>query len=93
MKEKVVNLGEDFIISVESNPTTGFSWQTSFNEAILKLKDKKFEPTTNAIGSGGREKFTFTPLKCGESILILEYKRPWETKVAEKREIYIKIQK
>ena len=93
MKKMTIILGEDFVLSFNSNPTTGFSWEPKFDENYLKLKNKTFEPSTSAMGSGGREEFTFTSLKCGEVVLILHYKRPWEKIIAEKSEILIKIQK
>jgi inhibitor of cysteine peptidase len=87
-----VSLNNDFILSLESNPTTGYHWEATFSSAFLELKRRDFEVSdTGSIGKGGIEKFTFLPIKTGETEIIMIYKRPWESKPADERSFRIVI--
>lgn len=87
-----VSINRDFILSLESNPTTGYRWEATFNSAFLELKRKDFEASDSvSIGKGGIEKFTFLPIKTGETEIIMIYKRPWESKPADERSFRIVI--
>jgi len=60
---KVKN-GEEFTISLDSNPSTGYSW-TMCNYApsgVIQLKEHKYEAaqeTTGKVGVPGKEQFIF----------------------------------
>ena len=81
-----VSLNNDFTLSLESNPTTGYSWEPTFDSTFLSLKRRDFEASdSRSIGTGGIEKFTFVPIKTGETEIIMIYKRPWESKSADEK--------
>ena len=67
-----------FEITLDSNPTTGYSWQAEYDETYLELVDRTFEPSSDAIGAGGSETLVFKALRNGDTTVTLEYKRPWE---------------
>lgn len=79
--------GESVSISLESNPTTGYSWQVvAIDESLLEMvgepeyqSDRKGGPLI--VGAGGTERFTFKALSPGEATLTLGYARPWEADV------------
>jgi inhibitor of cysteine peptidase len=85
-----VEAGLDFAIILESNPTTGYSWQLAepLDEDIVELVSSEFEKKTPAEGEGeivgapGEEVWTFEAIGEGETEIKLEYVRPWETDVA-----------
>ncbi len=89
------NVNEEFVIALDSNPTTGYSWQESYNQSFLKLVDKKYEQSPGSegtVGSGGTEYFRFKALKAGETKITIGYSRPWESKPpAEMKVFTIKI--
>ena len=67
-------------LTLDSNPTTGFSWQVEQSEELFRVEsiyteDRTGEPVT---GSGGTETITLTPLKAGKTEVTLTYARPWE---------------
>ena len=67
-------------LTLDSNPTTGFSWQVEQSEELFLVEsvyteDRTDEPVT---GSGGTETITLTPLKAGKTEVTLTYARPWE---------------
>lgn len=77
-------VGELLIITLESNPNTGFRWELSepINESLLALIDSRYEPGGNAeqsmVGTGGNEVWTFEALTNGVAKISMEYSRPWE---------------
>lgn len=83
------SLNKPFSISVPSNPSTGYSWDASFNSSFLLLKRKRFRRDLSKpermVGVGGITTFVFVPIKEGETTLTLRYRRPWENQTSEKR--------
>jgi len=77
-KRILVKVGESFSLSLRSNPSTGYSWEATFDENCLKFEDRSFNPDSSLIGSGGNERFTFRPLRTGKIELVMRYGRPWE---------------
>ena len=81
---QTINTGtnQEFIIALDSNPTTGYSWQESYDERVLELVGKSYEMGEEAkqgvVGTGGVEYFQFKVLKAGKTEITLVYKRPWE---------------
>lgn len=74
-----VEAGQTFGFSLESNPTTGYSWQVQFDSEFLKLVESVFvEGTSGLIGAPGHESFKFLALKEGQVDIKMIYKRSWE---------------
>jgi inhibitor of cysteine peptidase len=74
-------VGEQFAIYLDSNPTTGYKWEASFDQAALKLVKNEYkqnEAKPGMVGVGGIEQFMFQTLKAGDTQIKLTYKRPWE---------------
>ncbi len=81
-----VNVGEQFMIYLDSNPTTGYKWEASFDQTSLKLVKSEFKQDTSKpgmVGVGGKEQFVFQGLKAGDTQIKLTYKRPWEQQSAD----------
>jgi len=76
-----VTVGEEFVISLDSNPTTGYSWEvTSSLPAWLELIGSEYIPTsTDPPGSGGTEEWTFRANDAGTATVTFEYRQPWAT--------------
>ena len=76
-----VKVGAEFVIAQESNPSTGYSWQPTYEMSELQLVERTFqqrEGTGGTVGAGGTESFRFRALKGGSARLTLVYKRSWE---------------
>jgi inhibitor of cysteine peptidase len=88
-----VGVGEDFKISLESNPTTGYSWTADFNESILKLKEEKDYANSKPrlVGAGGRKLFTFEALLPRDTKVTMSYQRPWESESILEESFLIRI--
>ena len=70
-------VGETFIITLKSNPTTGYQWQItgSLSPAVVKVSNvyvpNKASSTT--VGSGGVENWTFKAVSAGDALIQMEY--------------------
>jgi len=78
-----VERGKEFVITLDANPTTGHSWDASFDQEHLAMVRQEYRATSDRIGGGGKAIFTFRPVKQGRASLVLRYKRPWEREVVK----------
>lgn len=91
--EMNVSLGKEFTIDVVSNPIVGYKWEVKFNESFLKLKERIYEPySKEIIEEGGNEKFTFIPLKTGETNITMRYGISWDYDILLEKIYHITIQ-
>ena len=87
-----VSINDTFDITLDSNPTTGYSWQADYDEAYLVLVDRTFEPSSDAVGAGGVEIFTFRALKDGETKVTMVYKKAWKATSLKSQVFEVKIE-
>jgi inhibitor of cysteine peptidase len=81
--EVSVKVGEQLVVELPSNPTTGFSWTVADGGPLTQVGEAEYatEAAPDVVGAGGTETFTFDAKKAGSGTLTLEYRRPWETGV------------
>jgi len=90
--EILVKVNEEFKIPLDSNPSTGYKWEASFDDGFLKLKADRFNrPAKALIGAGGTQTFVFLPVKQGETKIRFVYKRHWEKTNAREKTFRIHI--
>ena len=72
--------GQILVVSLESNPTTGYRWEVSGSTepALRQVGEAEFEARSDLIGAPGVETFRFEAAGAGEMTLTLAYHRPWE---------------
>ena len=78
-----VRKGQVLVVTLESNPTTGFRWEVAgATEGILKQKGESVylqgNPENDLLGSGGTETFRFDVVGTGEATLKMIYHRSFE---------------
>jgi len=77
-----LEVGQLLVVTLESNPTTGFRWEVAeLDEGILKQTgEAEFVPESEEPipGMGGIEIFRFEAAAQGEVMLKMVYLRPWE---------------
>jgi inhibitor of cysteine peptidase len=79
-----VDAGQILVLTLESNPTTGFRWEVvGEKEAVLQSTgDAEFKLASELDppppGTGGVEVFRFEAVEAGETLIELVYHRPWE---------------
>ena len=84
-----VEVGQEFTITLESNPTTGYQWQLAkpLDEGILKFIGSEYKaPETELLGAGGKEVWTFKAVNRGIAEISLKYVRLWEKDVPPAKE-------
>ena len=83
--------GSSLKVVLNSNRTTGFTWELTQNDNTIlqKLNNTYENPKTDSgaplVGAGGSEIWNFKALKKGTNTLKMEYNQPWNggTKGAE----------
>jgi len=79
-----LELGKLLVVTLESNPSTGYGWEpVENNESVLKqFGQVEFKPSDTGdspmVGAGGWEIFRFKAVSAGQATLELVYRRPWE---------------
>ena len=78
-----VDYGDTVVITLGSNPTTGFTWPDIVqigDEEILRQTSHEFisPEQTGTVGSAGKDTWTFKTLKKGTSSIAMEYSQPWD---------------
>ena len=80
-----VEVDQILVISLESNPTTGFGWELiEIEDPILQsMGDAEFQPSESkeVVDAGGTEIFRIKVVGTGQTILTLVYRRSWEEDV------------
>ncbi|MDC0035125.1 protease inhibitor I42 family protein [Chloroflexi bacterium] len=75
-------LGDSLLVTLCSNPTTGFQWrdyvEISDENILNQTSHDFFPPGKTILGSSGLEQWTLNSLKKGTSVVVWEYSRPWE---------------
>ena len=91
----VIKVGGRIIVELESNPSTGFTWEASaLDTSVLKqLGPAEYKPagSTPMPGSGGTQILRFEAAAPGTTTLTLIYHRPFETNVPPAKTYTIKV--
>jgi inhibitor of cysteine peptidase len=73
------------VVTLCSNPTTGFEWEPAeiSDQTVLEEKNHEFVSpdeikTEPRVGAAGQEVWTFKALKAGTTTISMAYSRPWE---------------
>jgi inhibitor of cysteine peptidase len=82
-KTAEVKVGQRIIVYLAGNITTGYSWvrKDTRNDVIKPdgpIEYKNDIHTPHLAGSGGFFVAKYQAVRTGETIMILEYRRPWE---------------
>jgi len=93
-RQVVLKKGQTVAISLEANPTTGYTWELA--ECDQSVIVRQVEPSYAAsrptrAGSGGLESWRFRAKAKGETEVLLVYRRPWEEKDEPERTFGIRV--
>ena len=80
-----LQVGQQFILRLPSNPTTGFRWDVRDGAAnvLQSLGPEVYSNPEDAglVGAGGISTWRFMAREPGEGRLLLTYQQPWEPNV------------
>jgi len=76
--------GQTLAISLEGNPSTGYTWEMveSEDSILRQVGEIEFEAESDLVGAPGTQTLRFEAVESGQTELKLVYHRPWETDVA-----------
>ena len=77
-------------IELKGNPSTGYTWEAvlSSENVVTVSKDVKYLGSEGMVGAPSMFYFTVNSLMTGNTVLTLEYKRPWEEKEPLEKKVY-----
>jgi inhibitor of cysteine peptidase len=90
-----VRVGDDLVVSLDENPTTGFRWATETSgEPVLASIVSSYEPSAGGgMGGGGQRTFRFRAVAAGQAHLRLVLRQEWQPDIAtEQFEIQIDVE-
>ena len=75
--------GDELIVRLAANRTTGYRWQLADDPAPVLASEAEvtYEPLEagdGRVGAGGNDVWRFRAAQPGEAELVFEYWRPWE---------------
>lgn len=74
-----VKPGEELLVALASNPTTGYSWAAAVSGAAVTAEGSAYRaPSGAALGAGGEQILAFEAVRAGTATITLSYRRPWE---------------
>ena len=76
-----LTVGDEFIVQLKENPTTGYQWAVDVLPEQLALEKDEYhaDPApAMMVGSGGKKMFIFKVKKAGTATLKLKEWRSWE---------------
>ncbi len=83
-REMQLKKGQTLVVTLEGNPTTGYSWEVEepLDEQVLRqVGEAEFEQESDLVGAGGVQILRFEAVNAGRFALKLVYHRPWEKDV------------
>lgn len=89
---KNFKLNQQFQITLDSNPSTGYGWEVIYNPKYLKLISQNYVSSdSNIVGAPGKEIFTFKAIKIGQTKITFNYQRTWEDQPLKTKQYKVKI--
>jgi predicted secreted protein len=88
-----MNVGATLEISLQGNPTTGYTWELAPDGQELLVQDgeAQFKAESTLLGSGGLVTLRFKALRQGTADLKLIYHRTFEPNVPPLRTFAVKV--
>lgn len=71
-------VGSEIVISLDENPTTGYSWNVTSSRGLLLVNDTFIPPKTELVGAGGVHEWQYLAAEKGSADFSAIYQRPWE---------------
>ena len=93
-KHKVVlEVGQELMLKLESNRSTGYSWSLteSENPILTSLGKPTYKISSALPGVGGFETWKLRATKVGRETLKFEYRRPWEKNVSPAKTVLFNV--
>lgn len=90
-KTETLALGAQFMVKLNENPTTGYSWNVSVSDGLNITNDTYIPPTSGLIGAGGVHTWSMLATKTGLQEFSGIYMQPWENKTGNETTYLLKV--
>lgn len=93
-----LKIGQVLSVSLESNPSTGYSWfaKSSDTAVIVQMGEPEFqapeESSTPMVGAPGTDTIYFQAIEAGTATITFDYLRGWETAVTPEKTVTITVE-
>ncbi len=77
-KTIMVNQGSTVKVTLDENPTTGYSWNVTTTPGLTAVDSKYVSSGSGMVGAGGVHEWTIKATNKGTQQFSAVYKRPWE---------------
>ncbi len=79
-REIELQKGQSLAISLEGNPSTGYTWEMAESEVSIlrQVGEIEFKAESDLVGAPGTQTLHFEAVESGQTELKLVYHRPWE---------------
>lgn len=79
-----LSVGDILSITLTSNPSTGYTWETETiaDPLLEQIGDGTYQSSSNLVGASGKLTLQFKAIKAGTQTLTLDYHRSFEKGVA-----------
>ncbi|KKD08702.1 protease inhibitor I42 family protein [Streptomyces sp. WM6386] len=92
-REVRVGLGDDVVLRLPENATTGYRWHVERLDGGLEVVAGDYVPPGPLLpGAGGTRELRLRPSKAGQGLLELALKQPWGEDVAERYTLRVTVE-
>ncbi len=84
-------MGEELVVALPENPTTGYRWYPDIDPELLEPVDDRNEGPVERRGASGTRYSTFRALRPGSTSLRMIMKRSWEAEHVEEFRVDLEI--
>jgi inhibitor of cysteine peptidase len=87
-----VEVGQEFTIALDENPSTGYLWEAQIDTSFLELVESKYEaPSGGGLGAPGTRSFVFAALKEGNTEVTMTLTPPGEEEPVETKVFTVEV--
>ena len=88
-----IEVNKPFTFRIKANPSSGYNWNVIEQDSeMIPMLSKKFEKSKSVLhGAPGYRIFEFIPKQIGQTLIIFEYKRPFESNAIKTYQLIINI--
>ena len=88
-----VGLGDEVVVRLPENATTGYRWHVDGLEGGLEVTARDYTPPGQLLpGAGGTRELRLRPARTGEGRLELVLRQPWGDDVAERYALRVTVE-
>lgn len=92
-KTITLQTGDTLVIELAGNISTGYNWVPAAQDPVLlnQSGEPKSAPESDKLGAPGKIVLQFEAVAQGQTVLRLDYKRPWETDVEPEKSFTVTV--